>query len=539
MIEENLHKYSFLLGESPFAPALSERILHRFKENGWPGLVQRVCKLVESVENSRNDVNSNPFLSHLAHAMQHGLMLPNSPLLVNCSDAEPRVFACFAVDVSKPISTVLKEFRFIHDGMGGVGYSLSGKETNFIDIIKLIDQDTCAHQSGRPRPASNAVTLPISGDLDKFLNLAGTLAVTNMNVALTDEFMLSLRNGKISQQKFDNIVRKIYTTGQPGIIFPDRIRQISHTENTPFAANVCGEAPLAVDESALLASVNLTSFVSSRNGQMRSFDEDEFQKCVGLCVRMLDGMHDIQTHASDEIRRNTLATRKIGVGIMGFAHALILLGLPYGSQESIQFARNISRILYQSAKAESERLANILGTYPAWKPEHGSARRNANLTAIAGTATIALIAGTSCGIEPLYSHMINQRVIDQDISCLDPIISLLLSENGINPVDAASRLARGETLRQIAGDAIADLCPTALDLSGEVQINVQAALQSSIDCGITKTVNCSNTTSVNEIKKWILHAHENGCVGLTIYRNQSLKNQPIKIESTNVITDNI
>lgn len=534
-----MKSYSFLLGESPFAPALAERILHRFKSKGWVGLVERVCALVKTVEHSRCDIDSENFLLELASAMNTGKMLPNSPLLVNCSEAEPRVFACFAVDVRKPLTTVLKEFRFIHDGMGGVGYSMSGEEPNFVDFIKAIDKDTSDHQKGRPRPASNAVTLPIGGNLDQFLNLAGNLAVTNMNVALSDHFIASLKNDNAAQTKLDEIARKIHETGQPGIIFTDRIKQISYKNETLFAANVCGEAPLAVDESALLASVNLTAFVTSQDGKNRHFDESGFSRCVALCVRMLDGMHDVQTHASDEIRINTLATRKIGVGIMGLAHTLILLGLPYGSKDSLNFARNLSKILHESAQKESTRLAETLGAYPAWVPAHGPKRRNASLTAIAGTATIALIVGTSCGIEPLYSHLIVQRVIDKNINILDPIISKVLSENNIDPVETAYKLAKGETLRQIAGDQLADLCPTALELTGSCQIDMQAALQSGIDCGITKTVNCSHKTSIGEIKKWLLHAHNSGCVGLTIYRNQSLKNQPISIEHKNADLSNI
>lgn len=196
-------------------------------------------------------------------------------------------------------------------------------------------------------------------------------------------------------------------------------------------------------------------------------------------------------------------------------------------------------MLYRAAADESERLAQSLGAYPAWTPHHGPARRNANLTAIAGTATIALIVGTSCGIEPVYSHWVAQRVIDRDIYVTDPIVSFLLCEQGLDPAMAEPRLAAGESLRQIAGDGLADLCPTALEIPGDVHIQMQAALQSGIDCGITKTVNCLPETTVAEIRAWLVQAHVSGCLGLTIYRNQSLQNQPMRAANHHVSPDHI
>lgn len=524
-----MHKYQPLpLGSSPFSPALADRILHRYKPQGWNGLVERVVALARKAEEPRNEKDMEQFLAWLTGAMLRGQMLPNSPLLVNCAEEAPRLFACFAVDVEKPATDILKTFRFIHNGMGGVGYAVDGKRPDFCGLIRLIDQDTCAHQIGRPRPASNAVTMPIGGNLDAFLDLAGTLAVTNMNIALTDSFMDSLLTDEQARRQLHDIAERIHATGQPGIVFPDRIKRISCSANTQFASNVCGEAPLAVDESALLASVNLAAFVTNTKNGDRVFDQVEFVRCVRNCVRMLDGIHDLQTHATESLKRNSLATRKVGVGVMGFAHALMLLNLPYGSTASLEFGRRLSAMLYEAAEAESLRLAERLGPYTAWQPQQGKALRNANLTAIAGTATIALLVGTSSGIEPVFSHFLSQRVINHDIRVLDPVVSFLLEEQGIDLMDATRRLESGESLREIAGNAIADLCPTALELPGHVHIQMQAALQSSLDCGIAKTVNCRPETSVTEICDWLIQAHTSGCLGLTIYRNQSLQDQPMQ-----------
>ena len=531
--------YPFRLGLSPFADSLSERILHRFKNQGWEGLVDRVVALSRKSESSRDDVDSGQFLENLREAMLAGRMLPNSPLLVNCAERNPSLFACFAIDVEKPVQEFLPTFRMIHDSMGGVGYAVNGCEPSLTEFIRLIDSDTVAHQVGRPRPASNAVTMPIGGDLDSFLSLAGQLKTTNMNVALDDEFMRSVLHEDSAQARLRSIAHSIHSKGQPGIIFPDRITQVARQNESKFAANVCGEAPLAVDESALLASINVSAFCQPAAEGRVDFDEKGFCELVRLCVRFLDGMHDLQSHATEEIRANTLATRKVGVGIMGFSHALILLGYRYGSEESIVFARRLSGLLYQSASEESMRLAERFGAYPAYLPEHGTLKRNANLAAIAGTATIALIVGTSCGIEPIFSHLWTQKVIDREIQFLDPVVKHVLTLHGINPENVRQRLLQGEALASIAGEELAYLMPIAVEVSGIDHILVQSALQSHIDCGITKTINCGSDTLVEEIQEWIVRAHDLGCVGLTIYRDQSLADQPIRNNVKNDTVCNI
>ncbi|WP_208278920.1 hypothetical protein [Massilia oculi] len=518
---------AFTLGTSPFVGPLENRILHQHKEQGWDGLADRVAALALQAEALRPEPDRDAFPERVRDAMMNGKMLPNSPLLVNAGHNEQRIFACFAVDVRRPLEDALATFRYIHDGMGGVGYAVSGKELDFPELIRSIDDDTVQHQAGRPRPASNAVTMPMSGRLDDYLDLAGTLKVTNMNVALDDGFMASVRHDSASLERLERVAQSIHATGQPGVIFPDRIARIANTEAPVMAANVCGEAPLATDESALLASLNLVAFCHANDDGIVRFDEADFQAHVKLAVRFLDGMHDVHCHANETLRRNTEATRKIGVGIMGFAHALILCGMRYGDEASVAFAERLGRLMMDAASTESERLAALLGPYPAWQPSHGPARRNGALVAIAGTATIALIAGASCGVEPLFSHVWNQIVIGEHIRILDPVIGFVLEQHGIDSRQALARLLIGESLSAIAGPALAALMPAAIEIPGTSHIKVQAAFQRHIDGGITKTINCVSETSVGQIRDWLMDAHEAGCLGLTIYRAGSLDGQPM------------
>lgn len=518
---------AFALGTSPFVRPLEDRILHRHKDKGWGALADRVADLAAQAEAARQAPDSSDFAERVRAALMAGRLLPNSPLLVNAGNSHQRIFACFAVDVRRPIADALTTFRFIHDGMGGVGYAVSGQELDFPELVRLIDSDTIQHQSGRPRPASNAVTMPITGRLDAFLDLAGTLKVTNMNVALDDGFMASLMSENTSMDELQRIAQSIYSTGQPGVIFPNRIRKIAASDAATIAANVCGEAPLATDESALLASLNLVAFCHAWDDGVVRFDETDFQLNVKLAVRFLDGMHDVHCHANRELQQNTQATRKIGVGIMGFAHALILCGMRYGDDASIAFAERLGQLMMEAARAESERLAQLLGAYPAWRPEHGAMRRNGGLVAIAGTATIALIAGTSCGIEPLFSPVWDQIVIGERIRLLDPVVNFVLERHGIDGQQALERLLANENLDAICGPILSALMPSAIDIRGELHIKVQAAFQKYIDGGITKTINCRNETSVGQIRDWLVEAHAAGCLGLTIYRAGSLEGQPM------------
>lgn len=518
---------AFALGSSPFADILAPRILHRHRAQGWTALADRVAALARQAEAARPEPDGDEFVQQLREAMVSGKLLPNSPLLVNAGEARQRIFACFAVDVQRPLAQALPAFRFIHDGMGGVGYAVQGSEPGFPALIQAIDADTVQHQAGRPRPASNAVTMPMGGRLDDFLALAGTLKVTNMNVALDDEFMADALQSPEKRARLEQVAGSIHRTGQPGIVFSDRVSRIAASAEPVMAANVCGEAPLASDESSPLASLNLVAFCEEHADGAVRLNEPLFEQHVRLAVRFLDGMHDLHCHADGAIAANTAATRKVGVGVMGFAHALMLCGMRYGDPASLAFADRIGLLLARAAMAESTRLAEVLGPYPAWRPEHGAPRRNAGLVAIAGTATIALIAGTSSGIEPLFSHVWEQLVMGQRICVLDPVVAYLLERRGVAPDDALRRLQAGEPLEAIAGAELAVLMPTATDIPGATHISVQAALQKHIDGGITKTINCPAHTSVGEIRDWLVQAHQSGCMGFTVYRAGSLEGQPM------------
>ncbi|MFD2442601.1 hypothetical protein ACFSO7_01125 [Bacillus sp. CGMCC 1.16607] len=519
---------------SPFFSILKNRILNKNIEKGWEGLIDRIIDATTEVENKWNLPDKNDFLNKLRSVLSNSEFLPNSPLMVNISEPKRRLFACFALDARKPMTDFLITARNIHDGMGGVGYSLDHykEPADISEFIKEFDSDTVANQEGRPRPASNAVTISIDNPgVEAIFEQAGNTKVTNLNVGITEEFMSRLILGeKEAQNTFKRLANSIHKTGQPAIVFTDRIPQISLEEQAPFAANVCGESPLAADESALLGSLNLVKFIKpSEQGGSFTFDEGKFKEVVSIAVRFLDDMHEIHDHASPELKTNTLATRKIGVGIMGFAHMIALLGIRYGSQESILLAENIGKLIMESAKEESEKLSMLHDCFPAFNEGLGiKKRRNALLSAIAQTSTLSLLVNTSSGIEPIYSHYTKQNILGHSINVLDPIIEYYVKQAGLDVVEVTEKLQSGILLETILGPKLAGILPCALNIPGDEQIEVQAAFQRYIDGGISKTLNCPNDTPIDQIEKWILKAYESNVLGLMIYRDGSIIEQPLE-----------
>lgn len=518
--------------ESKYFPILRKRILHSYDGEGWDGVVRRVRDLAAEAEARWDAPDQGAFLESLAEALHSGCFLPNSPILVNCANTSRRLFACFAVDTRRPLPAFLELVRHIHDGMGGVGYTLDPctSDSEAKEFIRTVDDDTVLHQLGRPRPASTAVTVSIdSASFDALLQLSGSVRTTILNVGIPDRFFSRVDAGDdTATEKLNVLARTIHATGQPGIIFLDRLRVIARDPSTPVASNVCGEAPLAADESGLLGSVNLLQCLRRTGAGRFMFDEARFTALVHLAVRFLDDMIDLHAHPSHELMINSLATRKIGVGVMGFAHTLSLLAIRYGESASIEFAERIACLLSAEAARESERLGCVRGVFPAWNSElHLPPRRNATLVAIAATSTLALLAGTTGGIEPIFAHVTQHTVMGETVVVLDPIVAYCGAERGIEPPQMLYRLMNGETLDEILGEDTARLFPRAQDIDGDEHIEIQSAFQRHIDGGISKTLNCGPETSIDDITKWLRLAHRRGCLGLTIYKENTSDDQPV------------
>jgi ribonucleoside-diphosphate reductase alpha chain len=514
--------------QSPYFEVLASRILHRHAAEGWRGLVGRVVALAREAELRWAAPDTDRFLDALEGALASGAFLPNSPLLVHAGQERRRLFACFAIDPHRPMPELLEVVRRVHDGMGGVGYALGGiDDATARALIAALDEDTAAHQVGRPRPASCAVTVDVDELGNAIFNMIGRVRFTNLNVGASDAFMKRLRAGECQAAgRWREVARHIHQSGQPALVFTDRIPRIAANPDTAFAANVCGEAPLALDEAGLLGSIDLVRCLRPAPDGTIAFDADRFTRLVAISVRFLDGMHDLHEHADESFTSNSRATRKLGVGVMGFAHMLALLGIRYGSPASRALASEIGQLAMQAALAASSELAETRGPFPAWRPGQGPRRRNACLVAIAGTATLSLLAHTTGGIEPIFAHVQRVRAVGTELLVVDPVVAAFAAERGFSIDEVVNTLAGGASLATVFGDEVAALIPTAGQISGIEHVEVQAAFQRAIDGGISKTINCPASTTAEEIERWMGHAYDAGCMGVAIYRDGSLEGQP-------------
>ena len=516
--------------QSAHFSVLVPRILHRHQYDGYAGLVDRVAALWRAAR-PVGGPGENQTERRLRTLMHRGAFLPNSPLLVHAGESNRRLFACFSVGASPDLPAFLETARSVHDGMGGVGFSLPrGLDVSEArSFIAAVDRDTVAHQAGRPRPASSAVTVGTEeASFEAVLALAGQTRTTMLNAGLSDAFMARVASGNpVAQVRLDSIAQHVWSTGQPGVVFTDRIPRFAARSNSRFAANVCGEAPLAEDESGLLGSLNLVQFLR-RTSTGWELDWEALGRATEVAVRFLDAMHDVHHHPTVALESNSLATRKIGVGIMGWAHTLALIGVRYGTTEACELACRVGRSLSRAALHTSATLADETAPYPAWSPEQGPRRRNACLVAIAGTATLSLLVGTTGGIEPMNGHLLRSRVMGTTSKHLDPIVRWFAQEQGIHPADVVRQLQEGTPLVDILGPRTAWLLPLAADIAPEEHIQTQAAFQREIDGGISKTIICAPDCTPHEMKQWIQDAYRQGCLGLTIYREGTHANPPFE-----------
>jgi ribonucleoside-diphosphate reductase alpha chain len=376
-------------------------------------------------------------------------------------------------------------------------------------------------------------------------------AMTNFNlsVGLTDVFMRALkqrrtyalinpRTGQPTRRVpaamvFDRLVHAAWQSGEPGVVFLDTINRANPTPQLGSieATNPCGEQPLLAYESCTLGSINVARFVTSRNGDT-AIDYDRLAAIIPLSVRFLDNVLDRTHFPLTSIEDHTLRTRKIGLGIMGFADLLIQLGVPYDSTEALEIADRLMGFIRSRAHAASALLADQRGTFPAYRGSRLQAEhrrlRNATVTTIAPTGTISILADCSAGIEPLYGISVARTVMeDIRLESLHPEF-LRQARAWKLPLDNMRReVGRAESiqhLRQIP-QALRRLFVTAHDIDPAHHVRMQAVFQRHSDSGVSKTINLPATARPKDVADAFVLAHELGCKGLTVFRSGSRENQ--------------
>ncbi len=490
-------------------------------------------------------------------------LLPNSPTLMNAGRAHGQLAACFVLPVEDDLAGIfdaLKWAALIHQSGGGTGFAFSrlrprgdvvktthGVASGPVSFMRVYDSATeIIKQGGVRRGANMAVLAASHPDVEEFVDAKRGPGLENFNlsVAAPDAlFRAAAEHGpwKLLHPRTGAVVRTIdaagllariadsaWTSGEPGLVFIDRVEAANPTPDAGRfeAVNPCGEQPLLPYEACTLGSVNLASF--ERGGRV---DFDALAACVRDGVRFLDDVLDVNAWPLAQIEEISHRNRKVGLGVMGFADLLVRLGVAYDSPEALAVADEVMGFVQREAHAASEALARERGPFPGFATSAlaraGTApRRNATVTTIAPTGTLALIAGCSSGIEPLFALAYVRRALDaSELKEENPLLGAALRAAGAEgalPTVRAMGRARG-----VAGvpEAVARLFATAYDVSPEAHVRMQAAFQRHTDNGVSKTINLPRHATASDVAGAYRLAFELGCKGITVYRDGSREKQ--------------
>jgi ribonucleoside-diphosphate reductase alpha chain len=495
--------------------------------------------------------------------------LPNSPTLMNAGRPLQQLAACFVLPVEDSLSAILeavKQQALIHQSGGGTGFSFSrlrpqddlvsstqGTASGPVSFMRIFNMATDVIKQGGTRRGANMGILRVDHpDILEFIGLKQDQSAMNnfnLSVGITSAFMRALarrrryplinpRTGKPTKRLpatmvFDRLVQAAWATGEPGVIFLDHINADNPTPQLGDieATNPCGEQPLLAYESCTLGSINVSKFV--RPGRPDPvIDYERLAIAITLAVRFLDNVIDRNHYPLKEIEIATLRTRKIGLGIMGFADLLIALNIPYDSEVAIQQATSLMSFV----RAQAHEASHSLGAQRGWFPAHRSSRlqsshmqrRNATVTTIAPTGTISLIAGCSAGIEPLYGVRVLRRAMDGlELTMVHPAFARMIRAHGLDLAQIQTDLGASPSIQHVTRipKEIRRLFVTAHDVAPRQHVRMQAAFQRWSDSGVSKTINLPSTATESDVAEAFLLAHELKCKGLTVFRSGSREAQ--------------
>jgi ribonucleoside-diphosphate reductase alpha chain len=510
--------------------------------------------------------------------MTDNSFLPNSPTLMNAGKGNGLQYsACYVLPVGDSMEEIfdsVKAAAIIHKSGGGTGFAFSrlrpkddivkstgGRASGPVSFLRVFNGATEAVKQGGTRRGANMGILRVDHpDILEFIEckLDGGITNFNISVAATDSFMDALdrgeeydlinpHTGKVTQrlwarEVFDRIVRAAWRSGDPGMVFIDRINK-SPANPTPSigmieATNPCGEQPLLPNEACNLGSLNVSKFARRSEGGEWSVDWDEMERVVRLAVRFLDDVIEMNPYPLPEIDATVKANRRIGLGIMGWADLLFMLGIPYDSDEAVELGGRLMAFVNEKGHDQSTKLAEERGPFPNWSHsiyKTGRPLRNSTVTTIAPTGTISMIAGCSSGVEPIFALAFEHRVKQNDgervLTFVNETFEKLARDGGFFSDALMAEIARRGTLHDIPGvPAEAErVFRTAHDIGFEWHVRHQAAFQKSTDNGVSKTINLPNDATEAEVAHAYQLAWQLGCLGITVFRDGCKGEQVLNI----------
>ena len=490
-------------------------------------MLERVAKHVAGAESSL--AMQYKWADEFYDVMAKLLFLPNSPTLMNSGRPAPhgQLAACFVIGVEDSMEGICEALRkqmLIHKSGGGTGFNFSklrsegakvnstnGRASGPVSFMGLFDKATETVQQGGMRRGANMGILNIDHpDIRKFIHCKdkdGTITNFNISVGVFDDFMEKVNSDPRGEEAalLAEIANSAWRTGDPGIIFLDAINRGNTTPNLGelTSTNPCGESPLYPNEACNLGSINIAKMVKEG-----AFDYELLGEVSAVATRFLDDVIDVNHYPLPEIAEAVKLTRKIGLGVMGWADLLFQLRIPYDSKEAYELAENIMRTIQQRAHETSVALGKEKGI-PETLAHLG--RRNATLTCIAPTGTIALLANCSSGIEPLFA-LEHTRVRTQTDGT-----KVIMKQ-----VNRYYEQAQREGLPE---EVMKRVFVTSHDVSPSTHVRMQGVFQRYTDLAVSKTVNLCHECSVQDVLDAYTLAWREGCKGITVYRDGSKSSQ--------------
>ena len=502
--------------------------------------------------------------------------LPNSPTLMNAGRPLGQLSACFVLPVADSMEDIfdaIKNAALIHKSGGGTGFSFSrlrakgstvnstgGVASGPISFMKVFNAATEAVKQGGTRRGANMGILRVDHpDIMEFITCKNdTKEITNFNISvgLTEAFMAAVESGgeydlvdpaskKITgrlnaRAVFESIVDSAWRTGEPGIIFLDRLNRDNPCpgQGEIESTNPCGEQPLLPYEACNLGSINLVNHLKKTAGGY-VLDREKLEQTIRTAVHFLDNVIEVNQYPLPEIDQVTKLTRKIGLGVMGFADMLLYLGIPYNSDEGVAMAREVMELVQTIGHQASEDLAAARGAFPLFAEsiyKDGRPLRNATVTTIAPTGTLSIIAGVSSGVEPVFAYAYIRNVMDSThLIETNGILKEALTRRGLYTEELMHSVVEQGTLAHVDGipEDMKKVFVCAHDVSPIWHVKMQAAFQQYTDNAVSKTVNFPNAATREEVAEVYRLAYELGCKGTTIYRDGSRDEQVLNIGKVN------
>ena len=551
---------------------LEERYLLRDKKGVINETPDQLFKRVASYIASAEEEDLKGWEKKFYNLLSSLAFLPNSPTLMNAALPKGQLSACFVLPVYDSLESIfktLKDAALIHQSGGGTGYNFSrlrskdelvtgsgGRSSGPVAFIKVYDTATEQVKQGGKRRGANMGILNIDHpDIEEFISCkseGAELSNFNLSVGIKNEFFEALKKDsdwvlrspydpkfvkKISAKSLWNtIVYQAWKTGDPGILFLDTINANNPTPKLGVleSTNPCGEVPLLDYESCNLGSLNLTRILV-RNTSKWDIDWNKLASHIALGIRFLDNVITMNHYVLPEIKEMSLGNRKIGLGIMGWAEALILLGIPYASDEAVALGEKIMAFIKTKSYETSAALAKEKGAFPTWEESihtRYGPLRNATCNSIAPTGTISVIANTSYSIEPLYALAYTRSGIlgNKTQKEVSKLFVHKMEAEGLWTREIKKEVLATGSIQKIKGipEELKNLFRTSLEIPWEYHLLHQQAFQKFTDNAVSKTVNLPKNSSIEEVSEIYLRAWEMGLKGITIYRDGSKEAQVLQ-----------